>query len=266
MTTGTMPREDGAVRPLANRRIFVAGGTGNVGRELVSALIAAGATTAVSSRSAAKLAALRAHVGDSTSEAPAERLVTIDGDIADTADSSRVLSLALERLGAIDAAVASLGTFVPTESLLAAGTTDLRRVLDSYVLAHHTVARTLIPALQEQGGSYVIINGMLGHGYMFPGAALVSVAGAAQAHWARLLMRELEQTNVRANEVVVYSSFGRPDDDQRNRGRVGKSDVTGFVVQLLSAAGAAVRGRSLHLKSRDVMEVPGAAAGTAADP
>lgn len=97
MTTGTMPREDSAVPPLANVRVVVAGGTGKVGRELVSALISAGATTAVSSRSAAKLAVLRAHVAGSTSEAAAERLVTIDGDIADEADTSRVLALALER-------------------------------------------------------------------------------------------------------------------------------------------------------------------------
>ncbi len=231
---------------LSGAGVFVAGGAGHVGRVLVGSLLRAGAAVAVSSRDASRLDALRAEL-----DAPAERLVTIVGDVAGQHDGPRVRDAAARELGGIDAAVASLGGFVVAPSVLDAPTEDLRRALEHYVVAHHRVARTLIPAVGERDGSYTFINGFLGFGRTFPGAGLVSAATAAQAMLTRIVMQELDGTGTRVNEVVLYSSFGRADDDERNRGTLSKEEVGRFVVELVSPRGAGVRGQTIHLESAD---------------
>ncbi len=230
---------------LNGQRIFVAGGTGNVGRLLTGALLRAGARVAVSSRSEERLIRLREAVGADT-----EQLVTIVGDISDDADGARIRSIALGKLRGLDTVFASLGTFIGVRSLLATSTAELRRALDDFVVAHHAVLRNLLPALMEHGGAYVFLNGMLAFEPM-PGGTLVSTATAGQAMLARVVMDELRDSNVRANEVVLYSSFGRPDDDALNRNGVSKSDVIDFLVRLASPAAHELRSRSIHLKSRE---------------
>lgn len=233
---------------LIGTRVLVAGGAGHVGSVLVDSLLRAGAAVAVPSRSRERLDALAARVRG----APAERLVPLIGDIADESDGARVRDVARREMGGIDAVISSLGGFVMAPSVLDTPTDSLRRALDDYVVAHHRVARNLIPALRETGGSYTFINGFLAFGPIFRGAGLIATATAAQAMLARVLMQELEATSVRVNEVVLYTSFGRADDDERNRGGVGKEDVGRFIVQLVSARGAAIRGQTIHLKSLDV--------------
>ena len=232
---------------LTERRVLVAGGAGHVGRILVSALLDAGAKVAVPSRSATRLAALRAAVTGGSADA----LVTIEGDVADEGDGPRVLDEALRQLGGIDAVVASMGGFVMAPSVLDATADDLRRTLENYVVAHFRIARNVLPVLQAQGGSYTFINGFLAFGPVFRGAGLVAAATASQAMLTRVIMQEMEGSSVRMNEVVLYSSFGRDDDEERNRGIVSKEDVGRFVALLMSDRGGHVRGQTIHLKSME---------------
>ena len=120
--------------------------------------------------------------------------------------------------------------------------------------AHFAVARPLIPALEPQGGAYVTINGPLAFEPLFPGAGLVSVATAAQAMLARVLMKELASSRVRVNEVVIYSSFGRGDDE---RNAVTGADIGRYVAYLLSNQGAGVRGQTIHLRSPEQVAAVG---------
>jgi NAD(P)-dependent dehydrogenase (short-subunit alcohol dehydrogenase family) len=108
---------------LTDKRILVAGGTGNVGRHLVDAVLAAGGTAIVPSRSAEKLASVVDQYG-----AVDGRLVPLEGDIAD----EREAGVLLERAGRLHGAVASLGSFVgaPSTSMLDAPAADLQRALD----------------------------------------------------------------------------------------------------------------------------------------
>ncbi len=240
---------------LNGRRVLVAGGTGNVGRVIVAALLDAGAAVAVPSRSPEKLDRLRAEVGP----AHAERLVGIEGNVADEGDAERILDEITSRGGPLNAAVASLGRFVAAPSVLSAPPADLQQALDGYLLAHFNVARAVIPALSETGGSYTFINGPLAFEPMFSGTGLVSIATAAQAMLARLVMRETEDTPVRVNEVVLYTRFGWSDQNAR-KDPVGQDDVGRYVALLSSSKGAAVRRRTIHLNTdqpiRELSEAP----------
>lgn len=227
---------------LTEKRVLVAGGTGNVGRHLVQALIAAGAAVVVPSRTPEKLEAL----GRTLEPGERERLVPVVGDIGDRNDATRIL----EQVGPLDGAVASLGGFVAAPSVLDAPQSDLERALQGYLLAHLAVARTVVPALLERGGGYVTINGLLAFEPAFPGTGLVSIASAAQAMLARVLMKENADTPIRINELVLYSSFGWGNDDEN---LVTGSDIGRYVAYLLSDAGRGVRGETVHLRSRDAI-------------
>jgi len=227
---------------LTDARILIAGGTGNVGRHLVGAVLTAGGTAIVPSRAVAKLEALeRAHA------VHAGRLVSLRGDITDEQASADLLA----RAGPIHGAVAALGGFVAAPSILKAPIADLRRVLDDYVAAHLAVARAVVPVLEGGEGGYVMINGPLAF-EVFPGAGLVCVATAAQAMLARVLMQELAESRVRINEVVIYSSFGWGQDDNNV---IPGADIGRYVAYLLSRDAAHVRGQTAHLKSREALGV-----------
>lgn len=191
---------------------LVAGGTGNVGATIVRGLLARGATVIVPSRTEDKLAAL----GDAQDAPARTRLVAIAGNIGDELEAERIRAEAVDRCGRIDAVIASLGTFVPAPSLLAAPRAALDRVLADYLLAHFVVARTFIPPMMHDGGSYVFINGPLAFAPA-PGSGLVSVATAAQAMLADVLFRETAEGTARVNELVLHLGFGWGSREETER-------------------------------------------------
>jgi NAD(P)-dependent dehydrogenase (short-subunit alcohol dehydrogenase family) len=226
---------------LHGKRVLVAGGTGNVGRHLVRAQLEAGATVLVPTRSREKLEALLGML----EEPGRDRVVGLQGDITDGAEAAAML----ERAGPVDGAVASMGGFVAAPSILEASEADVRRALDGYLLAHVAVARTLVPHLRERSGGYVVVNGPLAFDPSFSGAGLVSIATAAQAMLARVLMRENAEEAVRINELVIYSSFGWGNDEKN---AVTGMDIGRYAAYLLSDPGAGVRGETIHLRSVEV--------------
>ncbi|MFW6202568.1 MAG: SDR family NAD(P)-dependent oxidoreductase [Gemmatimonadota bacterium] len=230
----------------AGRTVIVAGGTGNVGRVLVGRFLDAGATVVVPSRSAGKLEDLRADIDADV----ADRLITIEGDIGDEETAPKLVEAIVSRHGPIHAAVATLGRFVPVESVLEASASQLEQVVDGYLVGHFVAARALIPAIEAEG-SYTLINGPLAFRPMFARASLVSTVTAAQAMLARLLMDQVER--VRVNEVVLYTPFGWSDDDAM-RAPVAQEDVAAYVSLLASERGASVRGETIHLDSPRSLE------------
>lgn len=93
---------------------------------------------------------------------------------------------------------------------------------------------------------YVTIQGPLAFEPLFRTSGLVSVATAAQAMLARVLMHELTGSRVRVNQLVIYATLGWGDDDQS---RVSGADIGRYVTYLLSDAGASAHGQTIHLMS-----------------
>jgi NAD(P)-dependent dehydrogenase (short-subunit alcohol dehydrogenase family) len=228
---------------LAGRSALVAGGTGNVGRHIVAALLQRGATVVVPSRSASKLDALRAAVGASSG-----RLETLAGDVADERDAARTRDETARRVpSALDAVVASLGRWTSAPSILAATRADLVEVLEHYLVAHFVVARTFLPALVGRRGSYTFINGPSAF-VTWPGSGLVSIATAAQAMLARALAAEAGVGEaVRITDLVVHPSAWIGPEPAADGGPIDGAAVGRYVAALV--AGIAVDGPTVHLES-----------------
>jgi enoyl-[acyl-carrier-protein] reductase (NADH) len=138
--------------------------------------------------------------------------------------------------------------------VLSAPIEDLQRAMQGYLYAHFIVAQTFLPSLATTGGAYVSINGPLAWNPMFPGTGLVSIATAAQAMLAKVLMKEMAETRARVNEVVLYSAFGWGDAERRNT--VTGEDIGRYVAYLVSDTGSEVRGETVHLRALDDVRVP----------
>jgi NAD(P)-dependent dehydrogenase (short-subunit alcohol dehydrogenase family) len=234
---------------LSGRSALVAGGTGNVGRHIVAALLERGATVVVPSRSREKADSLRAAVREAIGPVD-ERLITLTGDVADEHDAARIRDETARGLPAgLDAVVASLGRWKNTPSLLRATRSDLATVLNDYVVAHFVVARTFIPALSPRGGSYVLINGPSAF-TTFPGSALVSIATAAQAMLARALAEETAASkSVTLTDLVIYPSALIGPELTRDGGPIDGSAVGRYVAGMI--AGRASGGGTVHLEAAE---------------
>lgn len=145
--------------------------------------------------------------------------------------------------------MASLGRLVIAPSVAAAPRADLEQALHDYPLAHFSVARAILPEIRKRGGGYVMINGPLAFDPTIAGAGLVSIATAAQAMLARVLMREEAKTPVRINELVIYTRFGNGEGHENASSG---AEIGRRVAHLLSDDGAAIRGETIHLNSSEV--------------
>jgi NAD(P)-dependent dehydrogenase (short-subunit alcohol dehydrogenase family) len=131
--------------------------------------------------------------------------------------------------------------------VLDASRDELERAIASYTLEHFSTAKLLLPAVERTGGGYVMINGSLAYEPDARGTGLVAIAGAAQSMLSRVLMKERAELGARINEIIIYSSFGRGNDDANE---VKGADVGRYAAFLLSDVGAGVKGQVIHLKSR----------------
>jgi NAD(P)-dependent dehydrogenase (short-subunit alcohol dehydrogenase family) len=244
-----VPGERPTAGPLSGTSVLVAGGTGNVGRHIVAALLQRGATVVVPSRSGEKTGALHAALLAAVGPVD-ERLITLVGDVADEHDATRIRDEASRLVPAgLDAVVASLGRWKSTPSLLRATRSDLVTVLDDYVVAHFLVARTFIPALTPRGGSYVLINGPSAFA-TFPGSALVSIATAAQAMLARALAEEGAASGpVAVTDLVIHPSAMIGPELAGSGGPIDGSAVGRYVAGII--AGHTSGGGTVHLESAE---------------
>jgi NAD(P)-dependent dehydrogenase (short-subunit alcohol dehydrogenase family) len=225
--------------------VLVAGGTGNVGRHIVRALLARGATVVVPSRSEPKLQALRARAAGHSG-----RLVTLPGNLGDEHDAARLRDDIRALLDApLDAVVATLGRYAPAPSLARATRADLVDTLENYVVAHFVVARTFLPVLAERGGRYLFVNGPSAATH-WEGSGLVSVATAAQAMLARVLAAEEGAAGrVGVTELVIHPSGYVGPDDTAGTGPIDGPAIGRYAAALV--AGEVEAGAVVHLDSAE---------------
>lgn len=242
---------------LKNKTVVVAGGTGNVGSFIVKDLLQRGATVGVPSRSTEKIKDFRKHLAQELNDQQRENLHTFVGDIGDEKESKNLLQKIPNSLGTPNAAIASLGYFVPAPSLLEATVADLQKVIDGYLISHFIAARTFLKKFKESGGgTYVFVNGPLAmEPWEGSGAGLVSTVTAGQQMLFRTLAQELKESQVTVTELMNYAYI-------RNRTTQPGSDIPGeatgaYASYLVSGEAKEIHGKTHHLKNVSQIEEVG---------
>lgn len=238
------------MKSLEQKIIVVAGGTGNVGSFIVRRLLASGARVVVPSRSEEKIESLRNHL-NKFDEVHLNHLHTFKGTISDESVSDQLLEEITETVGSPNAAISTLGGFIPAPSLLSVEMEKLHSVMDSYLYAHFSVARLFLPLFKKDGGTFVFVNGPLALN-PWEGAGLVSISTAAQQMMFRALAKELEDSKAIVSELMTYAFI-------RNKETQSQSEVKGEAVGalaswMISDEAKDIHGESIHLASMEKLK------------
>lgn len=201
-----------AVHDLSGRRIIVGGGTGDVGVEIVAALLAAGADVVVPVRTMAKAAALGGHA----------RLSVIEGFPEDDAGVA-ALREALATTGPLHGAVAALGPWFHGPALTQLPKADWDHMVQASLTSHYLFARAAIPTLAD-GGQYLMINGGAAQ-FPVPHSGVVSILTAAQAMMAQVLAAEHQNLEIHVLmllSIIATRARRNPDPDWVTAQQVGQ--------------------------------------------
>jgi 3-hydroxy acid dehydrogenase/malonic semialdehyde reductase len=189
---------------LAGRTVVVTGASIGIGRALACDLVTAGARVVAAARSADKLCALAAELGNG--------LVPVVADVADAAAVDRLAAAA----GAVDVVVNNAG-LGHVEPFLASDPARWRQTLDTNLIGALLVARAFLPGMLAAGrGLIVNVGSTSASGWPYLALYAASKAGLQAASVA--LDRELSGRGVHVAYVEIGptagTDFGTHSDPQ----------------------------------------------------
>lgn len=188
-----------------NGALLVLGGTGAVGRAVVTRALDAGRPVIAVARDTADLALLRAAHGDTAA------LRTLDATIASDADAADLAARVQALPGAAPSGVvAAIRGDVERGRLLDAPADFLRRRLDEDLLPHLFAARHLLPLLAAQPKSGYVLVGGPGADQPWAGYGHHSVGASALRMLARVLHDEARTLPVRVQMLAIDSPVRTP--------------------------------------------------------
>lgn len=241
---------------------IVTGGTFGLGQAITLSLarrghrvLAFGLESAQVSSTAAGFDGLRAALAEA---GLCERVAIMAADVADEADTGRVVDEAMRRYGRVDglvnnAAIGPLGTVLSTEPAM------VDRILAVNVKGIYLMSRAVIPHMRAQGGG-AIVNIGSGAGYGKPDMAIYAASKGAVLALSSAMAYDHFHDRIRVNVaipggggIVSGMSVGRVGGDEalfRRRQAAGTAagrpasgeDLASAVAFLLSGEAEAISG------------------------
>ena len=135
-------------KALQDQVAVVVGSSSGMGRATALDFAAAGARLVVAARSADKLAALAAEIGDDTLACPT--------DVTDPASVEGLIAAALEAFGRIDILVYATGTNIPERSLETLSNETWDMMVRTNLSGAFYCTQAVLPAMRQQGGGLII--------------------------------------------------------------------------------------------------------------
>ncbi|MBD1848018.1 SDR family oxidoreductase [Cyanobacteria bacterium FACHB-63] len=228
---------------LDGKTALIAGGTGGVGEGIVRAFLNEGASVVVPSRSGDRLQQLDEQLKGSATE----RLIPVVGDMSDIEPAEQLRQQIFDKVGQIDAVVASLnGRWNEVIPLVKTSLEDWRRMIDSNLTAHFIAAKTFLPVLKP-GSSYTLIGGGAAL-KATPNYGLVCIPAAAEVMLTQVLVEEMKGSRVRINEVILNSYIlTRERDGEGHPEWITADEVGQYMAWLASDEARIVSGTIIQL-------------------
>ena len=139
---------------MTDRVLFITGASSGIGAATARAAVAAGWHVGLMARSADKLDALAAELGD--------RALALPGDATDLAAQERAVARLVEAKGGLDAAFANAGTGLDTPGTVEGDPEEWRRMIDLNIMALLYTARVALPELKKRKGQLVLTGSAAG--------------------------------------------------------------------------------------------------------
>ncbi len=215
---------------------LVTGGNRGIGRGIAEALVADGATVAITARQQADADAAAAAIGGGTKGYAL--------DVREYAQVKSVLARVAADLGGLDILVnnAGVGLFAPIADMSAE---DFDTVIQTNVNGLFYCTREAIPHLRARKGGYIFNVSSLAGRNAFPGAGAYCASKHAVNGFSEVLFQEVRNDGIRVTYLMpgsVATEFGRGTAAKQDWA-LQPSDVGEMVVDLLRTSPRALHSR-----------------------
>ena len=178
------------------KNILIIGAAGDVGQGLVAQFLGAGYRVLAIGRNAQRLEGLRHRFAGETS------LEVLTGDVSNETTAAALRDAAIERLGKLDAVVASVAAPHRQRSLDGISADEFAELFRDNVLTHFVAAKTFLPVI-EPAGLYLALGGGMAD-LLIPRAGHTGVCQAALRRLYLAFAAEFG-ARVRVRELMIYS-------------------------------------------------------------
>lgn len=178
------------------KNILIIGAAGDVGQGLVAQFLAVGHRVLAVGRNVQRLEALRDRFAGKAS------LEVLQGDVANEATAAALRDAAVERLGKLDAVIATVAAPHRQRSLDTITADEFAELFRQNVLTHFVAAKTFLPVI-EPAGLYLALGGGMAD-LLIPRAGHTGVCQAALRRLFLALAAEFG-ASVRVRELMIYS-------------------------------------------------------------
>lgn len=233
---------------LSGKVVLVTGGSSGIGRAVARAVAAAGARVALVGRSAERLGAVAAGIGEDALALPA--------DLTKPADVDRVVAETMARFGRIDILLPNAGLYIPGD--VVDGDPDAwDELLSVNVNSVFRLVRAVLPGMVERGGGDVVITSSVSGHQAIQWEPIYSASKHAIQSFVHGLRRQVAEHNIRVgavapgvvlNELWGYSDPAAIDAKVASREGLRSEDVADAVLFMLT--------RPANVTIRDLVILP----------
>jgi NAD(P)-dependent dehydrogenase (short-subunit alcohol dehydrogenase family) len=230
------------------RVAVVTGGSGGLGKAVVTALLAEGARVAALGRHDAGLAALRALPGADSS------LLTLAVDLVDARAADHMVRSVRDWAGRTDILVNTAGAYAGGTLLAESSDDEWRAMFDANLLTAVHAIRAVLPAMVAGGGGRIVNVSSRAARQVGSGAAAYTVAKASLETLTLALAEEYREQRITANAVapsVIATPAMLAHATVEERARwVSPESLTGVILFLASEEAADVSGAIIPVYGR----------------
>ncbi|MEL6644058.1 MAG: SDR family oxidoreductase [Pseudomonadota bacterium] len=209
---------------MANKTIFITGASTGIGAATARAAAKAGWNVALMARSAEKLEALAAKIG--------EGALALPGDVTDLAQQEAAVAKTVETFGGLDAAFANAGKGIDTPGTVAGDPAEWRQLIDLNIMGLLYTARVSLPELEKTKGTLVLTGSAAGRRHIRG-----SIYGATKwfVHgYAGNMAEEMAQWGGRC-AVIAPGMVDTPFFDEAKPDKLKPEDVADAVLHAINA-------------------------------